>query len=97
VHAHPGFVHTRLAATSNSRVLRMLAPLTGALAAFGAGQSPADCGARLTYALLRAGAGASRVTEKGEDAGTARLFTSADVNEKVWAHTVLETKSEGVV
>jgi hypothetical protein len=57
------------------------------------GTSAADCGDRLTYGLFRAGAGWTRVDDKGEDVGSKGLYTSEDVNQALWEHTVKETRS----
>jgi hypothetical protein len=53
-----------------------------------------DCGEYLLYGFMRAPAGASRIGSKGEDLNGKGLYTSDEVREKLWAHTVEETRTK---
>jgi hypothetical protein len=53
-----------------------------------------ECGEYLLYGFMRAPAGASRIDSKGEDLNGKGLYTGDEVREKLWAHTVVETRTE---
>jgi hypothetical protein len=94
VHAYPGFVTTGLTTSSNSTAIRWAGVLTLGIAGRLFGTSAADCGEYLTYGLFNARAGWSRIDDKGEDIGRKALYTTEEINQALWDHSMKETRSQ---
>ncbi|KAJ7792148.1 NAD(P)-binding protein [Mycena olivaceomarginata] len=92
VHSYPGFVSTNLLKASDTRFMRLsnafLMPLLSPFA-----YSVQASGEHQLYALLKAGPGAARTNEKGEDIGLQKgYFGSEEAMERLWKHTEEATR-----
>jgi hypothetical protein len=93
-HAAPGGVHTGLAASSPSWVLRAAAPLMGHI--WGV-VTPDVCGEHLVSALLANERGAFLVNGKGDPVAKRPEVTDPETQRILWEHTLKETRSEEAV
>ncbi|KAK7038391.1 hypothetical protein R3P38DRAFT_2905827 [Favolaschia claudopus] len=87
IHSHPGFVASNLMKTSNTPSLRfmnnILMPILRPFA-----YSVETSGEHQLYGLLKAGPGAVRTTDNGDDIGLSkRYFGSPEAMARLWKHT----------
>ncbi|KAJ7268199.1 NAD(P)-binding protein [Mycena haematopus] len=87
VHSHPGFVATNLMKSSDTSIMRtansLLMPLFSPFA-----YSVQTSGEHQLYALLKAGPGAVRTNDRGDDIGLSKAyFGSPEAMSRLWKHT----------
>ena len=93
-HIAPGVVRTNLThGQPGDWMLRAFTPLTTVLG-YVAGISADDSGEYMWSGIHAGDKGMFRRGQRGEDIGDKKLFTSEDVLEKVWAHTLEETSEK---
>ncbi|KAJ7114676.1 NAD(P)-binding protein [Mycena crocata] len=91
IHSYPGGVRTNIFKTSDSRLVQassflipLLSPFTYSVEASGEHQ---------LYALLKAGPGAARTNDRGDDIGLSKgYYGSPEAMARLWKHTEEETK-----
>ncbi|KAF7298696.1 hypothetical protein MIND_00817000 [Mycena indigotica] len=90
IHSYPGGVNTGLLKSSNSAALRYSRFLTPILSPFL--YTVESAGEYQLHSLLKAGPGASRSNQRGEDIGLkTAYFGSEEAMKRLWKHTEEET------
>ncbi|KAJ6533419.1 NAD(P)-binding protein [Mycena vulgaris] len=86
VHSYPGVVRTGLLKASDSRFIKASAFLMPLLTPFS--YSVEASGEHQLYALLKAGPGAVRTNDKGDDIGLSKgYYGSPEAMKRLWKHT----------
>ncbi|KAJ7154044.1 NAD(P)-binding protein [Mycena filopes] len=90
IHSYPGFVRSTLAQTSDSALLRLTSKFMPLFTPFS--YSIHESGEHQLYGLLKAGPGAVRTNDRGDDIGLSKAYYgSAEAMARLWAHTEKET------
>jgi len=91
IHSYPGAVRTNLLASSDTKILRVAAPVLNTLL-YPFISSPKECAENMWAGVFNHSKGAFQVSAKGEDQKNKEFRGTAEQRRKLWEHTAEATK-----